>query len=481
MRRTVVTGVDIDPYLQALRAELAVPGDFSAEVQAEATRVATGWSRDGRVDATDLDLVTVDPSGSRDLDQAFLLERGKSGLVLHYAIADVGAFVTPGGAIDEEAHRRGETLYLPDGRVPLHPPVLSEGAAGLLPAKNRRAVFWRIDLEGDGEPPNVEVRRAVVRSRSQLDYESLQRDGGAILGLLQEFGQLRQEREQARGAVSLPVPEQQVSGNGTGWTLTYRAPLPVEDWNAQMSLLTGMSAARLMLDAGVGLLRTMPPPDDATVQSLRRSALALGITWRAGASYADVVRGLDASKPTNAALLRLAAVLFRGAAYVAFDGSAPPTTTHSAVAAPYAHATAPLRRLADRYVGECCVAICSGDEVPDWVRSALPSLPDEMADADRRAHEVDRAVVDLAEALVLEHRCGEDFRSVVVEAGPKGGEVQVRAPAVRARLYGASLPLGEEIDVRLLTVDVTKRRVTFEVSAGTSGGRAARTAPPAST
>src|SRR3954467_12333585 len=87
----VVTGVDIDPYLQALRTELAVPGDFSAEVQAEATRVATGWGPGGRGDATDLDLVTVDPSGSRDLDQAFLLERGTSGLLLHYAIADVGA------------------------------------------------------------------------------------------------------------------------------------------------------------------------------------------------------------------------------------------------------------------------------------------------------------------------------------------------------------------------------------------------------
>jgi exoribonuclease R len=467
MRRTVVTGVDIDPYLRALRTELDVPGDFPADVQAEAEQAASAqnqaaWSRDGRADATDLDLVTLDPAGSRDLDQAFAFERGQAGLVLHYAIADVGAFVTPGGAIDAEAHRRGETLYLPDGRVPLHPPVLSEGAASLLPGEDRPAVLWRMDLDASGEPTAVEVRRAVVRSRAQLDYESLQRDGGAVLELLQDFGRLREDRERARGAVSLPVPEQQVTGNGTGWTLTYRAPLPVEDWNAQMSLLTGMSAARLMLDAGVGLLRTMPPPDDATVQSLRRSALALDIAWPDGASYADVVRGLDASKPTNAALLRLAAVLFRGAGYVDFDGSPPAVSTHSAVAAAYAHATAPLRRLADRYVSECCLAICAGDEVPAWVRSALPTLPEEMATADRRAHEVDRAVVDLAEALVLEKRCGEVFRGVVVEAGPKGGEVQLRDPAVRARLDGAQLPLGEEIDVRLAAVDVIKRRVTFE-------------------
>ena len=460
MRRTVVTGVDIDPYLRALRTEFDVPGEFPPDVEAEAARVASAWTREGRVDATDLDLVTLDPAGSKDLDQAFLLERTADGLRLHYAIADVASFVAAGSALDVEAHRRGETLYLPDGRVPLHPPVLSEGAASLLPGQDRPAVLWRIDVDGHGEPTAVDVRRAVVRSRAQLDYAALTAGGGDVFTLLQEFGRLREERERARGAVSLPVPEQQVNGTGTGWTLTYRAPLPVEDWNAQMSLLTGMSAARLMLDGGVGLLRTMPPPDDRTVASLRRSALALGVSWPDGTSYAEVVRGLDASRPTHAALLRLAAVLFRGAAYVAFDGAPPAETTHSAVAAPYAHATAPLRRLADRYVSECCLAICAGAEVPEWIRKALPSLPDEMAAADRRAHEVDRAVVDLAEALMLENRRGETFRGVVVEPGPKG-EVQLRDPAVRARLDGVDLPLGQEVDVRLESVDVTARRVTF--------------------
>ena len=464
MRRTVVTGVDIDPYLQALRAELHVPGAFPPDVQAEAEDVARSPVRatDERVDATDVALVTLDPQGSRDLDQAFFLERIEAGIRLHYAIADVAFWVHAGGAIDAEAHRRGETLYLPDGRAPLHPPVLSEGAASLLPGQERPAVLWRIDIDDTGEMQSVDVRRAVVRSRAQLDYSSLQAQSGDVFGLLQQFGQLRQQREKARGAVSLQVPEQQVTGDGTGWTLAYSAPLPDEDWNAQMSLLTGMAAAKLMLDAGVGLLRVMPAPDPATVASLQRSAAALGIDWPAGTSYADVVRGLDASTSTHAAFLRLAAVLFRGASYIAFDGAPPASATHSAVAAPYAHATAPLRRLADRYVSECCLAICAGKQVPDWVRAALPTLAAEMAEADRRAHEVDRAVVDLAEALVLESRCGEVFRGVVVEAGVKGGEVQLRDPAVRARLDGGGLPLGQEIDVRVRAVDVTKRRVTFE-------------------
>jgi len=461
MRRTVVTGVDIDPYLRSLREELHVPGEFPSAVVDEASSAATAWTRADRVDATELDLVTLDPAGSRDLDQAFLLERDGKVLRLHYAIADVAAFVRPGGAVDLEAHARGETLYLPDGRSPLHPPVLSEGAASLLPGADRPAVLWRIELDDEGEPREIDVRRAVVRSRAQLDYASLQREGGDVFTLLKEFGELRQARERARGAVSLPVPEQEVDGDGAHWSLVFRAPLPVEDWNAQMSLLTGMAAATLMLEAGVGLLRTMPAPDPATVASLRRSALALDVDWPDGFAYADVIRNLDPSKPAHAALLRLAAVLFRGASYVAFDGAPPAERTHSAVAAPYAHATAPLRRLADRYVSECCLAACAGQPVPDWVRTALPTLPDEMAAADRKAHEVDRAVVDLAEALLLQNRVGDVFCGAVVESGLKGGEVQLRDPAVRARFDGGGLLLGQEADVRLESVDVAQRKVRF--------------------
>src|SRR3954470_21258143 len=151
-QRTTISGGDLSQALTTLRRDLELPDAFPPDVLAEAGKEAGEPRIDGRVDATDLELVTLDPAGSRDLDQAFALERAKTGLVLHYAIADVGAFVTAGGAIDGEAHRRGETLYLPDGRVALHPPMLSEGAASLLPGEERPAVLWRMDLGADGEP-----------------------------------------------------------------------------------------------------------------------------------------------------------------------------------------------------------------------------------------------------------------------------------------------------------------------------------------
>ena len=450
----------------ALRDALHVPGDFPSKVLAEAD-AAAGSPRLPATDLTDMAFLTIDPEGSLDLDQAMLLERDGAGFTVHYAIADVAAFVTAGTALDAETHARGETAYFPDLRVPLHPPVLSEGAGSLLPDQVRPAVVWRLGLDERGELQSTDVRRARIRSQRRLDYVGVQRviDGGSAdegLLLLKEIGERRLALARERDAVDLATPEQEVADGPDGRpVLTYRAPVAAEAWNAQISLLTGIAAARLMLAGKVGLLRTLPPADPDAVASLRRSALALGLPWPEGAPYGDVISALDPAQPAAAALLTLATRLLRGAAYTAFDGAVPEQPLHSAVASVYAHCTAPLRRLADRYVSEVCLALCAGEPVPDWARTALPTLPAEMAAADKRAHEIDRAVIDLAEAVVLAPRVGEEFPAVVVETGPNGGMVQLAEPAVRARCSGSGLELGATLTVRLVTADVAERKVEF--------------------
>jgi exoribonuclease R len=459
--------VDLVPALSDLRAELEVRTDFPADVLAEAAASAAA-PRLPDLDRTDLPMVTIDPPGSQDLDQAVALERRSGGYRVSYAIADVAAFVAPGGPLDEEVRRRGVTLYAPDERVPLHPPVLGEGAASLLPGQPRPAVLWALELDEQGALTGVDVRRALVRSRERLHYAGVQAslDAGtadAQLQLLREVGGLRQERARERGAVDLPTPSQEVTLDARGRpTLSFRAPLAVEGWNAQISLLTGTAAARLMLEGGVGLLRTLPPADPEAVASLRRSAVALGVDWPQGASYGEVVSALDPDVPAAAALLVLATRLLRGAGYTPFDGRLPEQPQHSAVAMPYAHCTAPLRRLADRYVNEVCLALCGGEPVPDWARATLPLLPEVMAAATRRASALDRAGVDLAEAVVLAPRVGERFAAVVVDRGDDGGTVQLAEPAVRARCTGADLPLGQPLQVRLVSADPVQRQVVFE-------------------
>ncbi len=449
--------------LDALRAELDVPGAFSPAALAEAQEAA-GSPRVPDLDRTDLALVTIDPPGSSDLDQALHVARRGAGFRVSYAIADVAAFVDPGRALDAEVFTRGVTFYAPDRRVPLHPPVLGEDAASLLPGVVRPALLWTLELDADGALVGTDVRRALVRSRAQLHYAQVQAaldDGSAdeTLTLLREVGLLRQQRARDRGAVDLPTPSQEVElDEGGRPCLTWRAPLPVEGWNAQISLLTGTAAARLMLDTGVGLLRTLPPADEESVAAFRRSALALGVAWPAGQPYGAVVSALDPAVPAHAALLTLATRLLRGAGYTAFDGELPAQPLHSAVALPYAHGTAPLRRLADRHVGEVCLAAAAGRPVPEWTRSALPRLPEVMAGATRRAAALERAVVDAAEAWVLAPRIGERFEAVVVESSAKGGVLQLQDPPVRARGDG-DLPLGEQVEVELVVADPGRREV----------------------
>ncbi|MFF8383647.1 RNB domain-containing ribonuclease [Streptomyces kanasensis] len=465
--------------LGALRTALGVPSGFPPDVLAEAEAAARsphppGLPPDGRADATGLPLFTVDPPGSADLDQAMHLERrAGGGYRVHYAIADVAAFVTPGGAVDAEAHRRVQTLYFPDGRVPLHPPVLSEGAASLLPDRTVPALLWRVDLDAHGRNVATDVHRALVRSRARLDYATVQRliDTGTAeepLALLREIGRLREEQEVARGGVSLPVPEQEVTESDGGYLLEYRPPRPADAWNAQISLLTGMAAADLMTAAGTGVLRTLPAPStDGAVARLRRSAEALGVPWPHHVSYAALVRGLDPAEPRNAAFLQDCTTLLRGAAYTVFtDGRVPSPAVHAAVADEYTHCTAPLRRLVDRYAGELCVAAVAGREPPTWVREALPALPDRMAEGARLANRVERESVDVVEAALLMDRVGEVFTGTVVDVrdgDPRTGTVHLHAPAVVARLESpdAALPLGERIEVRLTRAYPGREKALF--------------------
>ncbi|HVU93513.1 MAG TPA: RNB domain-containing ribonuclease, partial [Jatrophihabitans sp.] len=185
-------------------------------------------------DESSIPFVTIDPAGSRDLDQAVHIAGEGDGHLVSYAIADVAAFVRPGGAIDVEAHRRGETLYFPDARVPLHPPALSEGAASLLPGELRPAVLWRITLDSAGEVTAVDVRRARVRSTAQLDYAGVQAQADRNelpdgIRLLPEVGRRRLELARRRHAIGLELPEQEVVPvPGDGWTIALRSPLPVE-------------------------------------------------------------------------------------------------------------------------------------------------------------------------------------------------------------------------------------------------------------
>ncbi len=488
MPRLVIRGPQIfEQAFAALRDQLDVPARFPSEVMDEANqaKLADGADSAGdRLDARQLDLVAVDPPGATDLDQAFTATRRDSGYRVQYAIADVGAFVVPGRALDLEARNRGTTLYSPDLRTPLHPPIISEDRSSLLPGVDRPALLWTIDLDAEGNPQSSNLVRAMVRVTEAISYAEAQAriDGQSTNGpdermsLLAEIGTLRQDREADRGGVSLNLPAQEIVENGDSYHLAFDQQLPVESWNAQISLLTGIVAGSTMLDAGTGILRTLPPVDETDVDRLRRTAKVLGIGWPDGEPYSSFVRRQHPDSPAGNAFLIQAARSFRGAGYVGLDastssassssGDRPRHVTHGAIASVYAHVTAPLRRLVDRFGNEILLALYADRPPPSWAVEALEELPSLMGRARQRESALERAMLDMAEALILEHSVGQVFDGYVVAVDKRRDRavVQITDPAIVDTVAADGRSLGEEIGLRLAEVDVANREVRFEVT-----------------
>ena len=321
-------------------------------------------------------------------------------------------FVDDGSAIDAEGWRRGETLYLPDGKAGLYPPALSEGVASLLPDGPRPAVVLIVRVNSDGDVRLEGAERAVIRSTAKLAYHSVQASD-----LPAEFGELArrvQTAELRRGAARVDPPEQEVAALPDGkFELTFRPRLASEVDNAALSLATNLAVADALQSHGTGLFRVMAEPDAKAVARLRLTAQAVGVAWPAGTLLKDFERTLDQGNPQHAALMMAIRRAGPGASYAPHRSGIVPW--HAAVGAVYTHATAPLRRLADRYVLRAALAIANGRPVPPLVQQAFEKIPPVMARADALASQIGRAVVDLPEAVQLREQEGETFAAIVTD------------------------------------------------------------------
>jgi exoribonuclease R len=445
--------------LRAIRAQFQLPTAFPPTADAEAAEAAQRVPVE-HADRTALPFVTLDPAESRDLDQAFTIEASGSDLLLRYAIADVGWFVADGGAMDCEAWLRGTSQYLPDGKVPLYPPSLSEGAASLLPDGDRPAVVFAVRIDPAGVARLDGVERALVRSRAKLAYETAQED--QLPPGFAELGRRVEAAERARGGARVEPPEQEVVSENGCYRLRYRPQSWAEQRNAALSLATNLAVADALLAARTGLFRTMPEPMEWAIRRLHHTAKALAIDWPKKESLQQLEHRLDPADPNQAALMIAIRRASPGAAYQPYREGVKPW--HSAVAATYAHATAPLRRLADRYVVEAALAVANGRPVPDGAMTAFEQLPAVMAKADGLAGQISRAVIDLAEAVALEGREGEMFDAVVTDTDQRGARIQICSPPVVARIKVDGLVAGQELSLRFDGSDPANHAVHFSLA-----------------
>lgn len=447
----------LDAGLAAIRQQYSLPDGFPAHVLAAADEAVRREPTE-HVDRTDWPFVTLDPASSTDLDQAFTITRSGDDLLLHYAIADVGWFVQPGDALDTEAWQRGTTMYLPDGKASLYPPVLSEGAASLLPDGPRPAVVFHVRVATDGTATLDGAERSLIHSRAKLAYDTV--TAAELPADFDELSRRVQAAEVARGAGKVDPPEQVVERTEHGYALIFRPRLASETHNAAMSLACNLAVAQAMLQAGTGLYRVMAEPDERAVRRLRHTAKAFGLQWAPDLTLDQYVRTLDGTRPADGAFMLAVRRAGGGADYVPYEQGVTPW--HAAMAATYAHATAPLRRLADRHVVEATLAIANGRPVPPAIAEAFEPVAKVMNKADTVGSRLDREVVELAEAVVLHDRLGHTFDAVVIDDDPDSTTVAIAEVAVIAKVHARGVRPGDELRVKVASVDLERRKVELQ-------------------
>ncbi len=409
-------------------ADPTYPPDVMAEA---AARVEDpGLDDPTLVDLCHLPWVTIDPAGSRDLDQALVIERDGDGFLVRYALADASWYVRPGSALFAEALARGASSYLPGFAVPMLPAVLSEGVVSLNPDVDRRALVFEVRLDPRGGVRETRVVRGRVRSRRRLSYVRVQRAWDepagsgfrgeafeASLELLREVGRLRLAEAARRHAVSFHRHETEVvlaDGERTGFRILSRDRLEVERCSEQLSLLVNVEGARLLADAVGGdvvqpVFRVHPSPSlerlarfEMQVEALvRHHGLDPGTwTWRRGEG-----------EPLAEYLERLPPSLHRRAVVAGIERQAlltnersvydPEPGPHFGVAAPvYARFSSPMREI---------VGIFTHKEALEGLglepsRSALGDLElrDAVVEAGNRSRDAQRRLASEAERLVLD-------------------------------------------------------------------------------
>jgi exoribonuclease R len=145
------------------------------------------------------------------------------------------------------------------------------------------------------------------------------------------------------------------------------------------------------------------------------------------------------------------------------DGEAPADPVQSAIAAPYAHVTAPLRRLVDRWGLVICAALCAGAEVPGWARSSLADLPAIMGNSSRLASQVVTGALDRVQAALLSSRIGSVVDATVLAVRNGGVLVQLDDPAVTASAPRPDgVQPGDRVRLTVTAADIATGRVSFE-------------------
>jgi ribonuclease R len=460
-----------DPELDfaALCDAYHLPREFPPAVVREAEAAGRAEDDAERLDLRALPFVTIDPLRARDHDDAVFAERRGGGFGLWVAIADVSHYVPAGSALDREARKRGNSVYLPERVVPMLPERLSADLCSLRPEEERLALAVELQIDADGEVHRQRVAAARIRSRAKLAYEEAAalmegRTNAAperldSLHALAGLAAILRARRVAEGSLDLELaePEPALDARGRVTAIAPAARTIAHRAIEESMLAANRAIASWLVDGRIHTLhRVHEPPDPAELAELEPVLAALGL-WPgrmrrppAASDLPELVelsRGRADARVVHGLIVRA----LRQAQY------ADEPLGHFALAFErYLHFTSPIRRYADLVVHRAVKARLAGGRPP---RAALADLAEHLSERERAAAKAEYQALDWKRAALLLPRVGEVFDGRVSTIAPVGLFVTVDAVMGDGLLPARSLPPHARLDLRHAAVTIGRERI----------------------
>ena len=449
-------------------------------------------------------LATIDGEDARDFDDAVYCERTPKGWKLYVAIADVSYYVRPDTALDEEARKRGNSVYFPDRVIPMLPEVLSNGLCSLNPDQDRLCMVCELYIAGDGRILRSRFFSGVMRSHARLTYTEvasivvdgdkiLRRKRRALLPHLEElhslYKVLRRARED-RAALDFDTQESKIEF-GEGKKIERIVPSVRNDAHRlieECMLAANMASARFLARHKVPhLVRIHEGPTQEKLADLRAFLGRLGLSLGGG----DKPKPIDYYRLTDQIVGRpdehlIQTVLLRSMAQAVYS---PEKKGHFGLALEaYTHFTSPIRRYPDLLVHRAILHILEGKDEDEFVYtgSDMAVLGEHCSFTERRADEATRNVISWLKCEYMQDKLGKEFEGIISAVTPFGFFVELKDVFVEGLVHistldkdyfhydpigyrlqgertGKTYRLGDPVQVIVARVDLDERKIDLEL------------------
>ncbi|HKE26532.1 MAG TPA: VacB/RNase II family 3'-5' exoribonuclease [Bryobacteraceae bacterium] len=523
-------GVDVEIVIRKHH----LPHRFPPEVMEQAEGVPiviTAREMEGRRDFRVLDIVTIDGETARDFDDAVWVDRLANGnYALQVHIADVSHYVLPGTAIDVEARLRGTSVYFPDRAVPMLPYELSTNICSLVPQQERLVLSALLEIDHQGELVAQEFCAGVIRSAERMTYTNvhllLEGDAGLRdryrplverFRLMQELALVLSRKRVRRGSIDFDLPEPLIEFDEWGaMTGVTRAPRNIAHRLIEEFMLSANEAVASHLEnAGIpSIYRIHEKPDPKRVLEFEEVAAHFGYSLGVGAipvqrfgmtdrrrdgtkqrreielpsrelaissrHYQKLVAKIE-GKPEERILSYLMLRSLRQARYSTENAG------HFALAAmTYTHFTSPIRRYPDLIIHRLLRGLLAGHPERLPQDNELASIAGECSEAERRAADAERELVEWKKVKFMAERVGEEFDALVISTAKYGLFVELADLFVEGLVPIDTLPgdqytysenvrrvvgkqtrrefaIGDRVRVMLDRVDANERKLQFSI------------------